>query len=303
MAVASIEQQWTAPWKMTSSKSRSAAVGDEGDRMDRQEKRSQKRVRKIAASGDGRALLDARLDGDGNAIESVLNEMGASGVGVLTNALSAARTDDEVWFVLMKLGHTQDAAALAPIQGAMRHESPSVRALVVRQLAQSGTAAHADAIMQALSDPAPEVRDAALEVLGDMTDRYGAEQLPSELGDILAAAREQSAAREREAREQTAAHEREAREAALASPLTQRSAAVLLLGLCDDIDRTYTGPTAPDADERRAELRAYVVRIGQRLYDEGGEPLMLEVAVLVRSASSHGSFVSREWTGIGSWMG
>ena len=104
-------------------------------------------------------------------------------------------------------------------------------------------------------------------------------------------------------RERSAAREREAREAAIASPLTQRSAAVLLLGLCDDIDRTYIEPTALDAGEHRTELRAYVVRIGQRLYDQGGEPLMLEVAVLVRSASSHGSLVSREWTIIGSWMG
>ena len=118
-----------------------------------------------------------------------------------------------------------------------------------------------------------------------------------------AAERERSAAREREAREQTAAREREAREAAIASPLTQRSAAVLLLGLCDDIDRTCIEPTALDAGEHRTELRAYVVRIGQRLYDQGGEPLMLEVAVLVRSASSHGSLVSRERTIIGSWMG
>jgi HEAT repeat protein len=260
--------------------------------MDRQEKRAQKRVRKIAASGDGRALLDALLDGDGNAVESVLNEMGASGVSLLTSALAAATSDDEVWFALMKLGHTQSAAALVPIQGAMKHESPSVRALAVRQLAQSGTAAHAEAIMQALSDPSPDVRDAAVEVLGDMIQRYGAEQLPSELGDLLAAAHEQDATRERDARE-----------AALAAPLTQRSAAVLLLGLCDHIDRTYVEPVALDADERRAELRADVVDIGRRLFDQGGEPLMLEVAVLVRSASSHGGFVSREWSGIGSWMG
>lgn len=271
--------------------------------MDRQQKRSEKKVRKIAARGDGRALLDAALGGDGYAVETVLNEMGAAGVGLLRNALSVATTDDEVQLVLQKLGHTGDAGALDTIQGMMSHPSPSIRELAVRRLAQSGNDGHVPAIMEMLSDPSPEVRDAALEVLDEMAGPYSARHLPAGAAEIIAAAHERKAAEDREARERKAAEDRAARAAAIAAPLTNRSAAILLLGLCGDIDRTYAEPISPEAEEVRRELRDDVVRIGERLYDQGGEGLMLEVAQLVQRTSSHAGFVSREWSGIGGWMG
>jgi hypothetical protein len=97
--------------------------------------------------------------------------------------------------------------------------------------------------------------------------------------------------------------EQRVRAARLEGPFTAISAAVTLVGLCDEIDVTYVDPIPADADDRRKALRADIATLGERIHAQGGEDFMLEVATLVASASAHGNYLSREWSGIGSWLG
>ncbi len=260
--------------------------------MGLKDKLSDLRVRRMAARNDGRGLLDAYFGGESWTVESVLRQMEGSAVEVLANALSVAKNDDEIEYALMKLGHMGDPEALGVIERAMSHESASVRMHATRRLSQSGTAAQATSVLSVVSDSDEGVRKAALEALEQMSERYGAGELPAEVARILAAERERSAAQAGKAHE-----------AAIAAPLPPSSAAKLLIEMCDGIDQTYVEPVRADADDRRRELKADIERMGHRLHDEGGESLMLEVANLVHSASSHGNFLSREWSGIGRWRG
>lgn len=255
------------------------------------QKIAEQRVRAAIKGGDGRALLD-RLSGDSDALESVLNEMGPAAAPALIDAIRVARTDDESSYAIYKAGQAEDPRALDAVRAVLRQGAPYARRTAIATIDVHGTAEDCALIAECLTHPDEDVRRFAFETLNRSEEYRGAGYLPVAVAAALAAERA------RQADEASAA-----RAAKLAGPFTATSAAVALVGLCDEIDTTYVDPIPADADDRRTALRADIALVGERVNDQGGEDFMREVVTLVASASIHGSYLSREWSGIGGWLG
>ncbi|MFA5788024.1 MAG: hypothetical protein WDA71_13760 [Actinomycetota bacterium] len=79
--------------------------------------------------------------------------------------------------------------------------------------------------------------------------------------------------------------------------------ATRLIRLCDQVDKAFKTMSHEKAAEKQQEIEARIRRIGQTLYDRGGEALMLEICQRVASRSAHGRYLEGAWSGIGTWMG
>jgi hypothetical protein len=76
-----------------------------------------------------------------------------------------------------------------------------------------------------------------------------------------------------------------------------------LVRLCDEVDRQYSTLSYRDAQEAQKKTEAQIREIGQELFDEGGEPLMVRTCQDVAGRSRHGRYLEGVWNGIGTWLG
>lgn len=253
--------------------------------MDIKKALAEKRVRAAVKNGNGRALLDL-MRSNPTAAEHVLNDMGAAAGTALADAIRVARADEDISGVIIKAGQSGDPSALDAVRGVLGHGAPDALRTAIGTLSVHGTPEDLALVADCLTHPDADVRRTAFDTLS------GADHLPAHVSEILTAER----TRLEEAK-------RAAYEAELRGPFTARSAATTLVGICNRIDATYVEPIPLDVDDRRTALRDDIARVGEGVYAQGGEDLMRDVVRLVTLASTHGNYLSREWSGIGGWIG
>lgn len=256
--------------------------------MDLRKAKLERRLRSAVADGDGRKLLEAMADDPGT-VGRLLYEMGAAAGPAIADAVRTARTDDEMRTAIGWAGTSGEPTALDEVRRVVQQGSLPARLVAISTLLTHGTPEDARMVAECLSDPDERVAAAVFDELSEFARIGGTESLPAAVTAAL------SAELDRRAERMPAVGSDE--------PFTRVSAAKILVALCSEIDDTYSEPLTPGADERRASLRRDIATVGSALYDQGGEDFMREVAMLVASSSSHGEFLSREWTGIGGWMG
>lgn len=259
--------------------------------MDLKKAMLERRLRSAVKNGDGRRLLDV-LTSDSTLGGRLLYDMGPAAGPALADAVRAARTEEEMRAAIGWAGSCGDSKALDEVRNVLRQGSPEARMEAMSTLLVHGTPDDAEHIAGYLTDPDDGVRTAVFDRLSEFERIGGHGSLPASVAAALSAER----TRRTDA-------ERAALESEMDGPFTKVSAAKVLVSLCNEVDATYSDPAPPDADDRRASLRKDIARVGNALYEQGGEDLMRDVARLVASASLHGDFLSREWTGIGGWMG
>lgn len=76
-----------------------------------------------------------------------------------------------------------------------------------------------------------------------------------------------------------------------------------LIELCNAVDSAYRKMSKEEAQKNQQHLENEIRDIGQKLYDKGGEKLMLAVHAEVASKSSMGRYLEGVWDGIGTWQG
>lgn len=259
--------------------------------MDFKKAMLERRLRSAVKDADGRKLLDV-LTSDSTLGGRLLYDMGPAAGPALADAVRTARTEEEMRAAIGWAGSSGDSKALDEVRNVLRQGSPAARMEAMSTLLVHGTPDDAEHIAGCLTDPDDGFRTAVFNRLSEIERIGGRDSLPASVVAALSAER----TRRTDA-------ERAELESEMDGPFTEVSAAKVLVSLCNEVDATYSDPAPPDADDRRASLRKDIARVGDALYEQGGEDLMRDVARLVASASSHGDFLSREWTGIGGWMG
>lgn len=250
----------------------------------------ERRVRSAVKDGDGRRLLDL-LVSERATVGRMLHDFGADAGPVLADAVRVAKADDELRAAIGWAGSSGDPCALDEVRRILREGPSAARSEALSALLVHGTPDDQMTIAGLVSDPDERLRDDVYETLTQFERIGGADSLSAPVAAAIASECARRTETESDGGQETT------------GSVNAASAARMLVSVCDAVDATYSEPIPPDADALRASLREDIARVGQAAYEQGGEGLMREIAAIVASTSTHGSYLSREWSGIGSWMG
>lgn len=76
-----------------------------------------------------------------------------------------------------------------------------------------------------------------------------------------------------------------------------------LVKLCTEVNTNYNRLPYTDAQNAQRQLEVRIRKIGQELFDRGGEKLMLEIHAQVARRCPYGRYLEGAWGGVGTWRG